>query len=105
MQTIHEKQLEDAELLANVARHPDQYFNKTLNKQDIICYSKKIEDRDRLFKIALPASMIAQTMEWFHIVTGHPGRSKLRLTIGQRYHHHNLSAQIVMMVSLTDGQA
>ena len=30
MQTIHEKQLEDAELLAYKAKHPQRYFNKTL---------------------------------------------------------------------------
>ena len=38
--------------------------------------------------------MIAETIEWFHIVTGHPGKSKLRLTIGQRYYHPDLRRQI-----------
>ena len=84
MQTIHEKQLDDAALLELVAKHPNHYFNKTLNEQEIICYSKKAEDRDTLFKLALPANMIAETIKWFHIVTGHPGKSKLCLTIDQR---------------------
>ena len=94
MQTIHGKQLEDAELLASVAKHPNHYFNKTLNEQEIICYSKKPEDRDTLFKLALPANMIAETIEWFHIVTGHPGKNKLRLMIGQRYYHPDLRRKI-----------
>ena len=94
MQTIHEKQLEDAALLELVAKLPDRYFNKTLNEHEIICYSTNIANRDTLFRIALPACMIAETIEWFHIVTGHPGKSKLRLTIGQRYYHPDLRRQI-----------
>ena len=84
MQTIHEKQLEDADLLASVARYPDRYFTKTLSEQDIICYSTSTANRDTQFKIALPTSMLAQTIEWFHIVTGHPGEKKLCMTIQQR---------------------
>ena len=60
MQTIHEKQLEDAALLELVAKLPDRYFNKTLNEHEIICYSTNIANRDTLFRIALPACMIAK---------------------------------------------
>ena len=85
MQTIRKKQLEHAELLAKATKYTDQYFKKTLNEHESICYTTNVQNRDTLFKIALPACMITETIEWFHIVTGHPGQNKLKLTIGQRY--------------------
>ena len=72
-----------------------------LNEQDIICYSKKAENRDTLFKIALPVCMIAETIAWFHIVTGHPGKSKLRLTIGQRYYHPICADRLTIIIVLS----
>ena len=34
--------------------------------------------------------MVKPTVEWFHLVTGHPGQKKLRFTINQRYYHPEL---------------
>ena len=42
MQTIHKKQLEDAELLASVAKYPDRYFTKTLSEQEsTVCHRRE----------------------------------------------------------------
>ena len=38
--------------------------------------------------------MLKPTIKWFHIVTGHPGSKKLRLTLDQRYYHPNMRGQI-----------
>ena len=38
--------------------------------------------------------MIKQTVKWFHVVTGHPGKQKLRLTVDQRYHHPEMRRYI-----------
>ena len=46
------------------------------------------------WRIALPESMLQSTIEWYHIVTGHPGSKKLRLTLDQRYHHPEMRRYI-----------
>ena len=38
--------------------------------------------------------MIKPAVKWFHIVTGHPGSKKLRLTLEQRYHHPGMRRYI-----------
>jgi len=42
---------------------------------NIICY-KKDPTQDN-WKIALPESMVADTVKWFHQVMGHPGEKRL----------------------------
>jgi hypothetical protein len=61
--------------------------------EDIICY-KKYSDKDD-WKIALPKSMVPEVIKWFHPqVLGHPGQTRLRETLQQRYHHPQLRGQI-----------
>jgi len=38
--------------------------------------------------------MIKSTVQWYHIVTGHPGSKTLRLTMKQKYHHPNMRRYI-----------
>ena len=38
--------------------------------------------------------MIKKTVQWYHIVTGHPGSKKLKLNMEQRYHHPNMHRYI-----------
>ena len=87
IQTISEKQLDDEKLIARVNKHKELYFKKKLDGHTIICYSKDMENRNTNWRIALPESMLKGTAKWYHIVTGHPGNKKLRLTLQQRYHH------------------
>ena len=94
MQTISEKQKEDTELIARMNKHKDLYFEKKLDGHKVICYSKDREQRQTSWRIALPKSMIKSTVQWYHIVTGHPGSKKLRLTMEQRYHHPNMRRYI-----------
>ena len=94
METISEKQQEDTELLARMTKYKDLYFEKKLDGHKVICYSKDREQRQSTWRIALPKSMIKSTVKWFHIVTGHPGSKKLRLTLDQRYYHPDLRSYI-----------
>ena len=94
MQTISEKQKEDTELVARANKHKDLYFEKKLDGHKVICFSKDKEQRSSKWKIALPEAMIKPAVKWFHIVTGHPGSKKLRLTLEQRYHHPGMRRYI-----------
>ena len=60
----------------------------------MICYCKDQSQRQANWQIALPEQMLKKTIKWFHIATGHPGNTKLRMTMEQRYHHPNMRALI-----------
>ena len=72
---LHEKQQADKQLLALQQKYPEQYINMNLDDDvdDIICYVKQGQDPNSQWKIALPASMLDETVKWFHTVMGHPG--------------------------------
>jgi hypothetical protein len=57
---------------------------------DIICYMKQGQDPNSQWKIALPASMLDETVKWFHLVMGHPGEKRLRMMLQERYYHPKL---------------
>jgi hypothetical protein len=65
---IHDLQQQDEKLLALQVKYPDNYVNLQLdnNVDDIICHKKNPTQHN--WKIALPESMIVDTVEWFHQV-------------------------------------
>jgi hypothetical protein len=91
---IHELQQQDKHLLALQVKYPGNYINLQLddNNDDIICYKKDPTQPNR--KIALPESMVVDTVKWFHQVMGHPGDKRLQETLNQRYHHPRLRYHI-----------
>ena len=72
IQTISERQAKDEELIERVKNYPQYYFEKDIDGHTVICYCKHKEQRQTMWRIALPYSMLKQTVKWFHIVTGHP---------------------------------
>eukprot|EP00956_Cyclotella_meneghiniana_P031208 scaffold81158_cov76-Cyclotella_meneghiniana.AAC.1 len=91
---IREQQQQDQQLLALLDKYPDNYYYDNLDDDvnDIVCWRKHKDDND--WKIALPESMIPEVVNWFHHVLGHPGQTRLRHTLMQRYHHPQLRRQI-----------
>ncbi len=91
---IYELQQQDKQLLALQVKNPDTYVNLQLddNIDDIICYKK--DPTQPNWKIALPESMVVDTVKWFHQVMGHPGEKILQETLNQRYYHPRLRYHI-----------
>jgi hypothetical protein len=87
-------QQQDKQLLALKVKYPDNYANLQLddNVYDIICYTK--DPTQPNWKIALPESMVFDTVEWFHQVMGHPGENRLRETLNQPYYHPKMHYHI-----------
>ncbi len=73
---IHELQQQDEQLLTLQVKYQDNYVNLQLddNVDDIICYKK--DPTQPNWKIALPESMIVDTVKWFHQVMGYPGEKR-----------------------------
>jgi hypothetical protein len=59
-------QQQDEQLLALQVKNPDNYVNLQLGDKvdDIICYKK--DPTQPNWKIALPKSMVVDTVKWFH---------------------------------------
>jgi len=91
---IRDQQQQDDKLLALQEKYPDNYINLQLDNDvdDIICYKKDLT-QDNL-KIALPESMVAETVKWFHQVMGHPGKKQLKESLRQQYYHPSLLRHI-----------
>ncbi len=75
---ICELQQQDKQLLDLQVKHPDNYVNLQLDDDvdDIICYKK--DPTQPNWKRALPESMVADTVKWFHQVMGYPSEKRLR---------------------------
>ena len=86
---IREQQQQDQRLLDLVQKHPHNYVYMDLDDdvEDIICYKKHPDTRPSEWKIALPDSMV-------HQILGHPGQTRLRDTLQQRYYHPRLRHQV-----------
>jgi hypothetical protein len=74
---ICELQQQEEQLLALQVKYPDNYVNLQLddNVDDIICCKKDPTQPD--WKIALPESMVVDTVKLFHQVMEHPGEKRL----------------------------
>jgi hypothetical protein len=91
---ICELQQQDKQLLALQVKKLDNYVNLQLDDDidDTICYKK--DPTQPNWKIALPESMVVDTVKWFHQVMGHPGEKRLQVTLNQCCHHPKLHYHI-----------
>jgi hypothetical protein len=91
---ICELQQQDKQLFALQVKYPGNPVNLQLddNVDDIICYKK--DPTQPSWKIALPESMVVDTVKWFHQVMGHPGEKRLREMLNQGYHQPKLHYHI-----------
>jgi hypothetical protein len=91
---ICELQQQDKQLLALQVKNLDNCVNLQLddNVDDIICYKK--DPTQPNWKIALPGSMVVDTVKSFRQVMGHPGEKRLQETLNQCYYHPRLCYHI-----------
>ena len=91
---LAEQQVEDKKLQQLAKGKPDNYITKTLNRHDMLCYVKTYDDPDTQWRIALPNQLVIPTIQYFHMILGHPGATRMRLTIQTRYYHPKLRKEI-----------
>ncbi len=87
-------QQQDKQLLALQVKYPDNYVNLQLddNIDDSIGYKK--DPTQPNWKIALPESMVVDTVKCFYQVMEHPGEKRLHEMLNQCYHHCKLHYHI-----------
>jgi transposase InsO family protein len=91
LEHMREQQYADESLMKLREKYPRMYQTKEIGSvADLIIYVRPGDDPNTRWRIALPKSMIQKTIEWFHMVTGHPGSKRLRLTLNNKYYHPEL---------------
>jgi hypothetical protein len=85
---------QDKQLLALQVKYTDNYVNLELDDKvnNIICCKKNPTQPS--WKIALPKSMVVDTVKWFHQSIGHSGEKRLQETVNQNYFHPRLRCHI-----------
>ena len=76
---ILEQKQDDEKLLDLQVKYTNNYIYKSLDDdvEDILCYVTDHDDTNTQCRIALPKSMLEETVKWFHIFMGHPGENPL----------------------------
>ena len=91
---LTEQQVEEKKLQQFAKGKPDNYVIKTLNGHDVLCYLKTYDNPETQRQIALPKQLVTPTIQYFHMILGHPGATRMRLTIQMRYYHPMLRKEM-----------
>ena len=67
---------------------------KTLNGHEVLCYVKKYDSPETQWQIAFPRQLVIPAIQYFHTILGHPGATRIHLTIQTRYYHPLLIKEI-----------
>ena len=90
MLNIQQHQFEDRELNLLREKLPWKYPVKYIQDRPVICYRTNDDDPPELFKVALPESLVAPVIRWYHLVLGHCGSTRLYETIASRFYYRGL---------------
>ena len=90
IQNIQVHQFEDLELNRLRQTNPLKYPIKVIQDRHLICYRQNEIDPDNKWKIALPASLVNDTIYWYHVTLGHCGYQRLYETIRTHFAAPNL---------------
>ena len=90
--TIRQHQLQDDELLALPQTQPDKYQVQMFPTENptipLVCYAAPTPRGS--FRIRIPDTLLAHTVNWYHMVLNHIGVSRLYDTIGMHMMHPHL---------------
>ena len=90
-QTISTHQQADQELQDLRTASPEKYPLERFGEYNLIVCQTNPENNWRIY---IPASLVNQTINWFHQVLLHPGSSRLFATLKQHYYFPNMLQQI-----------
>ena len=83
---IQQHLFEDEELNNAHEQNPEKFPIKQFGDYPLICYARPGEAETN-WRIALPSSLVPDMVHWYHVVMGHPGITRLRDSIQERFFH------------------
>ena len=91
---LAEQQVKGKKLQQLAKGKPENYVMKTLNRHKVLCYVKTHDNAETQWRIELTKQLVIPTIQYFHTILGHPGATRMRLTIQTRYYHPILRKEI-----------
>ncbi|MGH7974240.1 MAG: RNase H-like domain-containing protein, partial [bacterium] len=88
-EVLHANQQQDLELQDRVQRDQAKYRRLPFSNFDLICSENRGTTR-----IELPSQIHRAVVEWYHIMCGHIGASKLLATVSSHFHFPGIAAFI-----------
>ena len=92
MINICNHQQSDADLMQVALESPTKYINKEINRTNVFCTIKSTNKPEEMnWKIWLPNSLIHEAIQWYHLVLGHPGETRLTYSMKVRFSFSSLT--------------
>ena len=98
-QLIATRQGTDQQLQAIRAAQPEQYQAINFAGIDLLCF---LPQRNDIWKIYIPHTLVVQIIRWYHSVLGHSGAQRLYQTISTHFYAPQLRAQCDAFVRTCD---
>ena len=92
-------QTNDANLVNLKNLNPDTYQDHNFNGINLVCH---LPQRNDTWKIYIPATLLDQVINWYHIVLSHAGVQRLYKTIGTHFYAPNLCTKIEEILKTCD---
>ena len=91
MVNIYNHQMQDKALMQDAVNCSKIYQIRTINQIGMISVRANVTQAIQNWRIFLPDSLINKTVQWYHLVLGHCGTTRLYNSIRTRFYHPQLS--------------
>jgi len=91
---ISQHQGQDEDLIEQQNTTPERYTIQEINNVIVVCHLDQPGNVDSTWRIAVPTTLLADLVVWYHLVLGHSGKTRLYDTIRARFHHPRLKHAI-----------
>ena len=67
---------------------------KWIQGRPIVCYRDGPMDTENQWRVFLPAAMLDNTVQWYHLILGHAGHNRVFQSIRRMFYHPHLNAAV-----------
>ena len=83
-------QATDLPLQRKILTDPQHHQHFEIEGYEVIHTRAPVMDREEIWKIAIPSTLLPQLLTWYHLILGHCGQQRLYNTVKARFHLPNL---------------
>ena len=92
LEWIQRLQFEDERLQQRRHEFPALFPVKYIDNIPLLCYRIDPHLPQNEWRICIPTAALQDTIQWFHLILGHRGKTQVYDTIRRLYYHPNLKA-------------
>ena len=94
LEWIQTHQANDPNLIACSLQKPQEFPIKDINGRPMICRKLYVNDQPQDWKICIPNSLLSDIIQWYHLILGHAGKTRLYDSIRKMFYHPQLKYSI-----------